>query len=481
MDNENKASTASADIVHIHDDTRSERQSQCTVKLKTVLQLCSTILIPIILAVSTTVLSIQQQNIALANREKDIALEDKRRTQDALLADKQREKDREIANQTRMQDQLLEEQRREQDRLHAKATLEQEAAMEEHRLQQQALIADNIQKDLTLANYVHEMSDLFLRYNFSFTHELLLSVIRPKTLMALRQLDTTRKAYLISFLHDSSLLFRNDLVDNKNGSEPINLVGAALDHIDLSVKIPSTDRRAWLGSISLAGASLTNSSFVNRYLVKADFSDVSADNVDFAGADIVYARFYRASLRQANFDLTAMLYNDFTKADLTGAKYIDDNALDKAVSLVGAILPNGTKARGENLLRNSGGEMAVDSECDDGDLPEYWKTGLGQVTTVRARTNDRSNRCYFVGTGSGDISSIYQVVSLDHARYWTEQGRGEFYIGAFLSPNSYINVTQVIVPHTRIAGKKKNRRIQKDLYFKNIYFCKDRPMYEGSI
>jgi hypothetical protein len=28
--------------------------------------------------------------------------------------------------------------------------------------------------------------------------------------------------------------------------------------------------------------------------------------------------------------------------------------------------------------------MAVDSECDHGDLPEYWKTRLGQVTTVRA-------------------------------------------------------------------------------------------------
>lgn len=457
MDDENKAPTTSTDIFHMPDGTPSERQNRYAVKLKSVIQLCSTILIPIILAVSAAALSVQQQNIALASREKDIALEDKRRAQDALLAEKQREKDRDIANETRMQDQLLEEQRREQDRLHTKATLEQQAAMEVQRLQQEAIIADNIQKDLTLANYVREMSDLFLRHNFSFTHVLLLSVVRPKTLMALRQLDAARKAHLLSFLYDSNLLLRNDLDDdNKNSFEPINLAAAVLDHIDLSVEMPSTDKRAWLGSISLAGASLTNSSFVNRYLVKADFSDVSANYANFAEADIAYARFYRASLRQANFDLTSMLYNDFTKADLTGAKYINDGALDRAISLVDTILPNGTKARGKNLIKNPGGEMAIDSECDDGNLPEYWKPRLGQVTTFRSRTNDRSNRCYFVGTGRGDISSIYQIISLGHARYWTEQGQGEFHIGAFLSPNSYINVTQVIVPHTRIAGTKKS-------------------------
>ena len=458
MNYENKSSIAPAEITIACSDSRGEPQRQCATSLKTLIRLCSTVLIPVILAVSATVLSVQQQNIALANREKDIALEDKRRAQDAFLAEKQREKDREIANQTRTQDELLQNQRREQDHRHAKDILEQEAAMEENRLQQQALFADNIQKDLVLSNYVREISDLFLLYNFSFTHELLVSVVRPKTLVALRQLDAARKAYLIAFLYDSHLLTRNNSTDIKNHQEPVELTGALLDRIDMSVSVPSTDRRAWLGSISLAGASMTNSSFINRDMVKADFTDVYADDTDFTGADIAYARFYRASLKGVNFEFTSMPGIDFTKADLTGAVNIDYGSLDRAISFAGTILPNGTKARDRNLLKNSDAEMAYDSECDDGSLPEHWRIRTGRVTTVRSKTNHRSNRCYFVGIGSGDISSIYQIVPLDHARYWTELGRGEYYIGAVLSPNSYINVTQVSVQHTRIAGtmKKKN-------------------------
>ncbi|UJR12183.1 hypothetical protein I4U23_016360 [Adineta vaga] len=357
----------------------------------------------------------------MANREKDIAIEDKRR---------------------------------EQDRIQAEATLKQEADIDEKRRQHQLVIADNIQKDLVLSTYIHDIADRLVLNNFSLNHELLISVIRPKTLITLRQLDANRKAFLLSFFYDSHLLLRNHVELTENVNEPISLQGAFLDGLDMSVNVPSTDRRARLRFACFAGASLTNSSFVNRDLYGADFSEVYADTADFTRADIAYTRFYQVFLRQANFYFVSMSGIDFTKADLTGAKNIDEESLLRATSLVSTILPNGTIARDKRLLKNSGGESALDSDCDNGDLPSDWNIRLGKVTTARYSFNEHSNRCYFVGAGNDDISSIYQIVSLNNARYWIDQNHGEFYIGARLSPNSFVNVTQGKLRQATIAGKK---------------------------
>jgi len=97
---------------------------------------------------------------------------------------------------------------------------------------------------------MREVSDLLLANNFSLNKVILTSIVRPKTLAALRQLDVTRKIYLLQFLHESRLL------STLNPSS-LNLEGANLSHIHIGSPGESTDMRY----ITLYGASLDNASF----------------------------------------------------------------------------------------------------------------------------------------------------------------------------------------------------------------------------
>jgi hypothetical protein len=125
-------------------------------KYKPICSFISAILIPVSFGILTIVLSLQQESIAKINRDVDLRI-----------------------------------------------------AVEQH--QRNLELATDEQRNALLVAYIREVSDLLLANNFSLNKQILSSIVRPKTLAALRQLDAIRKGYLLRFLLESRLIYRNDI------------------------------------------------------------------------------------------------------------------------------------------------------------------------------------------------------------------------------------------------------------------------------
>ncbi|CAF1175613.1 unnamed protein product, partial [Adineta ricciae] len=255
-------------------------------RLKLIIRFMSAVLIPLLLGAFTIVLAIQQDSIAQENRNTDLR-----------IAAKEHEQNLELT---------IDEQRNQQ-----------------------------------LVNFINYMSELLLEKNFSLNKQILKSIIRPKTLATLRQLDETRKVYLLRFLHESELL-------SVNKPTYLSLYTANLSHICLGTSGIQTDMR----STSLAGA----------YMYKSTITSTSFDYSDFRETDFTGASFFNVIFRNANFDLASLPYSyfdtlslvkdaDFSSANLTGAN-ITDYMIRTAGSISRATLPNGTIGRNANLFKN---------------------------------------------------------------------------------------------------------------------------------
>jgi hypothetical protein len=132
---------------------KSESTSKClqTRKLNLIFKFITAVFIPMLLGLFTIILALQQQSIATTNREMDLHVATNQRRQNLELA--------------------IDEQRNGQ------------------------FIA-----------YMREISDLLLVNNFSLNKQILIAIVRPKTLAVLRQLDVIRKGYLVRYLHESRLI-----------------------------------------------------------------------------------------------------------------------------------------------------------------------------------------------------------------------------------------------------------------------------------
>ena len=217
----------------------SPRTARCTGE-KT-LQIIAAVIIPLVIAVATIFITIQQNALNKANRENDIDLAQKQREQDLFLANRTREQDRELNTRQRHQEQTL---------------------------------ADHQRQDLLLDNYIREISQLLLSANFTLTRTVREFIVRPQTMAVLRQLNAKRKTEVILFLFESGLLTR--------GNDPISLVGANLDEINFDVEEDSLSH-SYLFHLALPGTSLVNASFRNRQLRFADFRYTQMRGVSFEG------------------------------------------------------------------------------------------------------------------------------------------------------------------------------------------------------
>ncbi|CAF2923999.1 unnamed protein product [Rotaria sp. Silwood2] len=167
--------------------------SEC--HLKTVLNFVSAVLVPIVIAIFSIILALQQKSIAETNRDVDLRI-----------------------------------------------------TADQHR--QNVELALDGQRDAKLVAYMNEISHLLLTNNFSLSKRILTSIVRPKTLAVLRQIDVTRKGYLIQFLRESRMI--------STTSPPVlSLAGADLNDIDLSEHEKPVDMR----QVSFFGASLDDASF----------------------------------------------------------------------------------------------------------------------------------------------------------------------------------------------------------------------------
>jgi len=223
-------------------------------KCKSIFQFISAVFIPLLLGAFTIILTLQQESIAKGNREVDLRIAD-----------------------------------------------------EDH--QQNIELNIDQQRNGQLVGYIREVSDLLLENNFSLNQQILTSIVRPKTLAALRQLDVTRKVYLVLFLHESRLL-------SISNSSFLNLADANLSYIHIGSPEANIDMR----SVSFSGAILDNSSFTSISFGFTDFSYAKLRGASFVAINFDNVNFYLARLEYAQFDIGTVDEADFTLANLTGAK-----------------------------------------------------------------------------------------------------------------------------------------------------------------
>ncbi|CAF3155470.1 unnamed protein product [Rotaria sp. Silwood2] len=340
---------------------RNERHCCCGLTVRDLIAICSTVLIPLIFGLFTVVITIYQQRIAQLQRGQDLDIAHQQRAHDIELAQQQRAEDRKQAEELNI------------------SIVQALAADRQHK--HDLSLADNLQKESVLVGYLKEMADLLDKNKFTLNDHVRVSIVRPKTLSVLRQLDSHRKVHLIRFLYESELI-----ITDKN---PLDLTDADLDGIDLSflnldsISLKSVHMRHAL----LIRANLSFADFSNSLLTSTNFSEAKMSvGTKFYGAQAEYADFSRissvklnmneidahgasfrfASLNQATFHDAHLQYADFEGASVLNADFYRANLenstitqlqLQEAVAFEGSILPNFNTGDHKNIISNGNAEQ----------------------------------------------------------------------------------------------------------------------------
>jgi glutathione S-transferase len=136
------------------------RRLCCNARSHQMAKICSSLLVPLMIAVFTIVTTLLQMNLAKQQRDQDLQ-----------IAKDNREKDFEIANQTRILQNQIEEGR-----------LDQERKIEDRRRAVEAKAQEDQQMNTVLAAYLKDMSEIMLSSNFTLANTLIATVVRAKTL-----------------------------------------------------------------------------------------------------------------------------------------------------------------------------------------------------------------------------------------------------------------------------------------------------------
>ncbi len=189
------------------------------------------------------------------------------------------------------------------------------------------------QRETALQAYIDSMSELLLHEKLrkSSEDDEVRTVARVRTLTVLPRLDGVRKRSVLQFLYESGLIEKGKRIVDLDGAD---LKGAYLFYINLSGADLSL---VTLTEANLFHADLSGADLSEAYLHKADLRIAN-----LSGANLRIAFLLEADLSGADL-LQADLHEAFCKgADLTGAK-VTTEQLDKAKSLEGATMPDGTK------------------------------------------------------------------------------------------------------------------------------------------
>lgn len=183
--------------------------------------------------------------------------------------------------------------------------------------------------------------DLFQVYHESIDQLLLESRLRTfalgsdvqdiahsRTLDILRQIDTTRKRLVISYLSDLKLVetgYFPPPPDNWRDLPPpvVSLAGADLRQTNLD--------SIWLDGANFGGANFNRASLSDDFLDRANFSGADLFSANLSESSLTHADFFLANLSGANlnnsnfqdasFHFVRFNQTDFTGADLGSAKH----------------------------------------------------------------------------------------------------------------------------------------------------------------
>ncbi len=209
-------------------------------------------------------------------------------------------------------------------------------------------IAEIQQQEEFLRTYFDRISELLLKEHL-LTNENIQSIVRARTLAALHILNTERKAIVLRFLHDASLL---QYV--KNFLYSLDLSNTDLHNIDLS--------EANLSGANLSGANLSDARLNNTKLIRADLRNTNLNSANLIRADLSDANLNSANLNNTNPSNADLNNTNPSNADLSRAKLrganlrraklsntnfsgaeVTEEQLKEAELLKGATLPDGSK------------------------------------------------------------------------------------------------------------------------------------------
>jgi uncharacterized protein YjbI with pentapeptide repeats len=282
---------------------RTNFKRKCALCYKHLLKILAAVILPLLLAIFTVVITFEQRKendqqrfedreLARIHREQDLNISILTREADKLAAQLQRENDRDIANNQRNTSQILENYRYEQERIKYLDTL--------------------------LANYINEIGQLLIANNGSLTsNSAVMALSRSKTLHILRTgIGPIRASQIIQYLYDAGQLNANN--------NPLDLSNAPFDGISLN---GLSMRFLFLARTRLSNASFTNldvsyGNFSGAYMIGTNFSSANCLNVDFTGTNLFQTDFSNAKLIKTTFVNAILSHSTLINAALNDANFL---------------------------------------------------------------------------------------------------------------------------------------------------------------
>ena len=326
------------------------KEGCCNLTIRDWMKFISNLAIPLIIGIFTISIAVHQQNLAQANRDKDIAELIRRRTEDLVQEQKRREEDKELARQQRddakkaATAQLIEDRetarlQRELDWKIAEEKLKQEYELaeqqrtlslnqREHEFQvtqqnheNELLLEDERIKNTILLNYQRDIAKILQENSVSYekADTLTQSVIYMKTRAALRLLDPMRRTIVIHTLIQVNL-FRSEQGVMWNLLYRTNVSGVQFgrsnvefeNHDILSIDFPNLNE-ADARNASFRSVAITNSPWF--HYSNFDFTDWSFSRLKtikyIVNATMNNAIFYESLLENIEFEGLSMNYVSF--------------------------------------------------------------------------------------------------------------------------------------------------------------------------
>jgi hypothetical protein len=187
-----------------------------------------------------------------------------------------------------------------------------------------------------LQGYLNRIEELLLEEELrsSEPRSEVRNIANKRTVAVLRQLDGTRKRFLLRYLYELGLIFEEGHVITLGGSVGRHLrLRANLNRAKLN---GLTLKGAYLTRTDIIGADLRGSNLAEANLIAANLQDADLRDADLGAAKLFSANLSRADLTGANLKGARM-----GNADLRGAK-VSAKQLAEAKSIKGAVLPDGS-------------------------------------------------------------------------------------------------------------------------------------------
>lgn len=243
---------------------------------------------------------------------------------------------------------------------------------------------------------------------------------------------------MILFLFESGLII--------SGNNPISLVGANLDGLNLNIE-EDNNFHSYLFFLALPRTLLVNASFCNRQLRYADFRFTQLRNASFQGATLVSAEFYTADLRNTTFLNADVREADFSFANLTGSDLSEDQLNNQILTLADAILPDGkTRGRPPNVVVNGNAEL--------GSMLGWNLTNTTHVFSKKYQTQIDENygKWYFQTYNKGVQVAMWQKMSLSRYSHMIRRGGIHLVLSLEVKP---VYVQPSILVRTFTAGNEE--------------------------